>query len=180
MSAFDIEAGRVEISHFGDSSDGGIFGMDFAVATLKDPFEDAAVFAVAGPQKLSILVLAKPVHVENLWQLCVRLGSHLEPVRKVIPHVIAAKRKHGHGIVAQATNLSGDGGRGFAADNGAEEGAMLPVEGFGDQRNNTFASSTEEDGIDRHAFGILPFGSDRRALTGVNREPRIGMGRLSS
>src|SRR5271165_4082539 len=175
MSAFDIEAGRVEIGHFGDPSDGGILGMDFAVATLKDPFEDAAVFAIAGPQKLSILVLAKPVHVENLWQRCIRLGSHLEPVGEVVPHVIAAKRKHGHRVVTQATNLSGDGGSGFAADNGAEEGAMLPVEGFSDQRNNAFAASTEEDGVDRHTFGVLPFGSDRRALTRVDCEPRIGM-----
>ena len=49
---------------------------------------------------------------------------------------------------------------------------MLPVEGFGDQRNNSRAPSAEQDRIDRHAFRILPLGRDHRALrrgAAVNR-----------
>ena len=75
--------------------------MHLTVTALKDPFQHAAIFAIAWPKEFASLVLAKPVNVKNLRQLG-RAGerSHLEPMRKVIAHVVAAKRKHSHGITA--------------------------------------------------------------------------------
>ena len=52
-----IQSFGVEISCLGNPSDGSFVGMHLAVAALKDPFQDAAVFTVAGPQELAVLSL---------------------------------------------------------------------------------------------------------------------------
>src|SRR5271157_2973388 len=101
MSSLDVEPRGVEIGDIGDTSDGSIFGMNLAIAALKDPFQYAAVFAETRPEELAamVFILAKPVDVEDPWEL--RRGaqsSHLEPVREVVAHVIAAEGEHGHGI----------------------------------------------------------------------------------
>ena len=59
---------------------------------------------------------------------------------------------------------------------------MLPVEGLVHQRDDGRAAATEQDRLDRHARGILPFGGDRRALRGGRREAGVRMGgrRLAS
>ena len=80
-----IQSAGIEIGDFGNSSDGSVFGVDFAVAALKDPFQHAAVFAIARPQKLTTLlfILAKPVDVENSRKLRRAGGSsHLQPVEQ--------------------------------------------------------------------------------------------------
>ena len=41
---------------------------------------------------------------------------------------------------------------------------MFPVEGLGDQRDGARAAPAEQDRRDRDAPGIVPFGSDDRAL----------------
>jgi hypothetical protein len=43
VSVVEVEAGGVEVSDFGDASDGSVFGVNFGVAALEDPFQDAAV-----------------------------------------------------------------------------------------------------------------------------------------
>src|SRR5208283_2543347 len=178
LSARDVEPRGVEIGHVGNSSDGGVFGMGLhlTVAALEDPLQHAAVFTITGPEEFSlfIFILAKPVDVENLWQLrwiCER--SYLEPVGKVVAHVIAAEGEHGHGIAAQLSDFSRDRGRGLAADGCAEESAMLPVEGFRDERNNSGAPAAEQDGIDWHTLRVFPLGSDYRALTQGSGKARV-------
>src|SRR5580658_8862659 len=114
LVACNIESGGIEISDFGNASYGRIFGMDFAVAALENPSQDAAVLAITGPEELAILILAKPIHVKNFGELrSGRLLSDLKPVREVVAHVIPAKWKHGHGIAAQAADLSDAGGSCF-------------------------------------------------------------------
>ena len=53
---------------------------------------------------------------------------------------------------------------------------MRPVEGLGDQRDGSRAAPAEQDRRNRDARGIVPFGSDDRALGGGGGEPGIGVG----
>src|SRR5690242_3542941 len=101
--------------------------MGGSIAALEDPFQNAAVLAVSRPQK-SLFIFAKPVHVKNPGQLGPVGGSNLQPVSKVIAHVVSTKREHGHGIAAKLSHLARRGSGRFAAGRGTEEYAVLPVE----------------------------------------------------
>jgi len=99
MGAAEVEAGCVEIGDFGNTSDRRLLSVHFSVAALKDPLQHSAVFSITRPQELAFLVLAKPVDVEDLRQLRRgRVLTHLEPMPKIVAHVVAAEGKHGHGI----------------------------------------------------------------------------------
>src|SRR6185503_9961481 len=76
-----------------------------ALYAIHNPFQNAEVVTKAGPQELALGVLAEPVHVENPWSYGER-ALHLDPMPEIVPHVIAAKGKHRHGIAAYFTNLS--------------------------------------------------------------------------
>src|SRR5262249_55987458 len=118
--------------------------MHFAIATIEDPLQNATVFAIAWPQVSAIFILTKPVHIEDSRQLgCFRLLPDFQPVRKVVSHVISAKREHGHGIAAKLSYLSGGSGGRLTAGGCAQERTMLPVEGLRDQRNHSCPPTTE-------------------------------------
>src|SRR5438128_2741482 len=64
-----IEAGRIEVGGLRQTSNRSIEGMNFAFAALENPFQYAAVLAVAGPQKLAVFVCPEPVNVVDFGQL---------------------------------------------------------------------------------------------------------------
>src|SRR5207245_6770832 len=140
---------------------------DLAVTALEDPLQHAAIFAVPRPQELVIFVLPEPVDIVNLRQLgWIGMPADLEPVRKVITHVVTAEGEHGHGIATELADFARRRGRGLAAGGRAEESAVLPVESFDDQRDNAPAPAAEKDRVDGYALRILPLRSDNRALPG--------------
>jgi len=64
----------------------GFLPLFLVLCSLKDPFEHAAVVAIAGPQPLAIVAFPEPVDIENFRQLFRRgLLAYFYPVRKVIP-----------------------------------------------------------------------------------------------
>src|SRR5258708_17069899 len=64
---------------------------------LQYPFQHADIFAVTGPQEFAIRTLAEPVHVKNLRRFWYFLAQ-LQPVLKIIRHVVAAERQHAHRV----------------------------------------------------------------------------------
>ena len=54
---------------------------------------------------------------------------------------------------------------------------MLPAAGLGHERHVRGAPAAEQDRRDRHTRGVLPLGSDRRALVGRCGEAGVGVGR---
>jgi hypothetical protein len=70
--------------------------------------------AVAGPDELAGLVLAEPVHAEDLGQVVAHafeLVLHVQPVLEVVAHVVAAERQHGERVAAHhALRAEGGGG----------------------------------------------------------------------
>src|SRR6266581_9690921 len=70
-----------------------------AMRAIDDPLQHAHIFAEARPHKISVLVFAKPVHMKHSGSFAKRT-LHKDPMTKIVTHVIAAKREHGHGIAA--------------------------------------------------------------------------------
>src|SRR5580704_5020817 len=85
VGTLDVDSPRIEIGDLGNPADCGIRCMHLAVTTLEDPFQHAAVYSKSRPQELAIRILAKPVDVENFWQLRrLRVLTNLEPMPKVV------------------------------------------------------------------------------------------------
>src|SRR4029077_6873134 len=138
MRALYVETSGIEIGDLGNPADWGLRGVHLSVTTLKNPFQNAAVFAEARPQKLAIRILTKPVDVENFRQLrWLRVLTYLEPMAEVVAHVVAAEPQHGPGIAAQLSGFPRDGGGGLAAHGRAQKSSMPPIESFRDQRNDS-------------------------------------------
>ena len=141
--------------------------LALAVAAAEDPLEHAAVLAEAGPEELAVVVLAEPVDEEDPRQLRrVASRADLQPVAEVVGHVVAAEGQHRHRVEAQLADLAGRRGGRLRGHRRAEEDAVLPVEGLGDQRHHGRAAAAEQEGVDRHAGRVLPL---RRRSTGTAR-----------
>ena len=150
--------------------------MRSALASLDDPLENPHVVSKSGPEEFSLGTLPEPVHVEDAWKM-LHQPAHLEPVSKVIPHVIAAEWQHGHRIAAHLTDRPRSGRGHFGSDGGSEIDAVNPVEGLEDQRHRRCTASTEDHGADPHPFGIFPVGIDDRAVFCRCGESAVGMAR---
>src|SRR6185369_7686666 len=60
-----VEAVEIDVLGARHPADDGFFRVGSSVRTLDDPFEDAHVFAEAGPHELAVVVLAEPIDVKN-------------------------------------------------------------------------------------------------------------------
>lgn len=161
----------------GEIPDGGFVGGGRVVEAFEDPFEDAAVFAVARPEEAAVFVAAEPVDEEDLGEFFfVGFGSKCEPMLEVVGHVVAAEGEHGHGVEAEFAYCAAGGGGGLGGHDGAEEDAVLPVEGLGHEWDSGAAAAAEQDGGDGNAIGVLPLGGNAGALAGGGGEAGVGMG----
>src|SRR5262252_135781 len=78
-------------------ADGRLFSQGAAVRAIYHPLQHAHVLAEARPDKISVLVFAKPIHVKNLRR-SIQQTLHQDPVTEIIAHVIATERQHGHWV----------------------------------------------------------------------------------
>src|ERR1035438_10923292 len=108
--------------------------MSRAFAAFEDPFQYTAVLSVPGPEELSILVGTEPVDVINPREFRPFVFSDLEIVGEVIPHVVAAERKHRHRVAAKLADLACCRRRGLTAGRCTQKRPMLPTEGLGHER----------------------------------------------
>src|SRR6266496_2974588 len=78
-----VEPLSIEIGRLGKPSNRCIDRVNLSVAALKDPLQHAAVLTLAGPEELTVLIRAEPVHIENLGQL----GTGTLPDLKIVSKV---------------------------------------------------------------------------------------------
>src|SRR5262245_20916672 len=79
-----------------------------ATNLLHDPLQHTHVIAKARPLEVSVLVFAKPVNSKNSWRIW-NITSKLQPVIKIVAHVITAERQHGEWIASHFTQLTKSG-----------------------------------------------------------------------
>lgn len=163
------KTGPVDVVVARHPADGRLSGDAVPVGPGDDPLEHAQVFAEAGPEEIPVLVLAKPVHVEDARQFG-DAPLHADPMAEIVAHVVAAEGQHGHGVPADLAHRTGGGGGHLAAHGRAGIHTADPVEGLVDQRHGGRAPAAEDDRGDRHALGVLPVRIDRGALRGGRGE----------
>src|SRR5262245_28578845 len=159
----EIQAVPFHVAVVRDPADGGFAGFGADPGAINDPFEDAHVFAVAGPNKLAVGALAEPVHVTNARRDTER-ALHLDPVTEVVAHAITAERKYDHAGATDFADGTGGGSGHFGAHGGANVNAGAPVEGLIDERHGGGATSAEDESVQRDAVGIFPGGINRWTL----------------
>ncbi len=157
--------------------DGDGRGCKRFIGTLKDPLEDTCVFTKTGPHVATVLVLAEPVDLEDTREIVDIFDAvaDVEPVLKVLAHVVAAEGEHRKGIMTELSDLSLGSSGGLRGDAGAKEGALSPVEGLDDKRDGAGTTTSKEDGRDGNTFDVLPVGIKSGALVGGNGKARVGM-----
>ena len=167
-----LESAHVEILVLRDPSDRGLQGMGSPLAALDDPLEDAHVVAETGPEELALVALAEPVHVEDARDVFHEL-LHLEPVRKVVSHVVAAEGEHGHRIAANLTDRPGGRGRHLGPHGRPKVDTVDPVEGLKDEGHRGGPAPAEDHGADAHSLGVFPVGVDDGTVPGGGREAAV-------
>src|SRR5438876_780365 len=96
-----------------------------ALGSVDDPLEHAHVFAITRPQVLAF-ALAKPIHDENLGWVS-NFSLQLEPVRKIIAHVVTTERKHRHRVSAHDSNLTGGSCGGLRTESRTQKHSVGPI-----------------------------------------------------
>ena len=181
LADFAFETIDVDGVNGGQSTDSGILEFTGVVAAVKDPGEDTAVVAEAGPHELAFGALAEPVHAEDFGQVAFGFTgfADFEPMFEVVAHVVAAEGQHGEGVTTDSTGLHVEGGSGhFGTDGGTDEHTMFPALGLIDQGEGGGTASAEEERGDRHTGRIFPFSSDGGAVAGLGGETGVGVSSL--
>ena len=99
---------------------------------------------------------------------------------KVVAHVVANKRQHGEGVAAYHAGLAGGGGCGLTPHGGGHVHAFLPVARFSHQRHGGGAAAAKDEGINCHAFRVVPRSIECGVVGGGDGEAGVGVRRLCS
>ena len=158
-------------------------GVRLAVGLVLDaldgPLQHAAVLAEARPQEPAVVAAAEPVDEEHRRHLgLVGVLADVDPVLEVVADVVAEERQHRHRVAAHGADLALGGGGLLGTQGGADEHAVLPVAGLGDQRHRGLAAAAEQDRRDRHALRVVPLRRQRRALRDRGAVARVRVRRL--
>src|SRR4051812_10791010 len=104
----DLQAVEIDIALIRQVADGCLSAAVLALKPLAHPFEHAAVVAEARPEPFAAGALPEPVDVEDARRLVSELVTHVEPVLKVVRHVVTAKRRHRERVAPEHANLADD------------------------------------------------------------------------
>src|SRR5437660_10234040 len=85
----NVQTLYIQILRTRQASDRSIDGVRCPVTPFKEPLQNAAIFTVTGPQEFALLVLAEPVHEENLRHPCSLRRSYPQPLGDVTSDVLS-------------------------------------------------------------------------------------------
>src|ERR1700686_2776305 len=110
----EIEAFPMDVLVVGRPADRSLPGHGPPADAVYDPAQNTKVLAEAGPQELTLVVLAETVHIKHPGCYGER-SLHPDPGTEIVAHMVAAKRQHRHGIAANLAKRPGGGSRGLRA-----------------------------------------------------------------
>ena len=146
--------------------------MCAVAATFDHPLENAHVFAETGPEVRSVRPLAEKIHMKDAGHVFDGL-AHLEPVGKIVAHIVTTEGEHRHGIAAHLPDGAGGGSGGLGPHCRPEINAVHPVEGLENERHRRRTSSAKEDRTHRNTRRVFPIGINDRAVPRGSREAAI-------
>ena len=114
------------------------------------PFQHPHVVAIAGPDKLAIIPFAEPVDTENSRQrraVCCTALRHVQPVLKIVAHVVAAKGQHRKWVSPDHAHLAGRRSGGLRAHGGRHVDPLGPVPRLSDQGYRGGAPPAKNKGV---------------------------------
>src|SRR5262249_18450870 len=152
---------------------------DLASASIDDPFKDPHILTKTGPQKFIGSTLSEPVYMKNLRRFSESF-AHLQPMAKVIPHVVAAERQHSHRITAHLANCPDRRRCHFGSHCCANVNSVDPVECLKDQRHRCGAAAAENDTADRYSRRMINIRIQGGIIFHWRAKPAVWMGRLLS
>src|SRR4029077_5571275 len=179
LGAIIFHALKIDIIGRRHPAKGSLLCANLISASIDDPFENPHVLAKTGPQKFIRSTFPEPVYVKDLWRFS-QLFAHLQPMAKVIPHVVAAERQHSHRIAADLTNGPDCRRRHFRSHRCADVNSMDPVECLKDQRHRRCTATAENDPADWHPCGIINIRIQSRIILHWRTKPAVRMRRLLS
>mmetsp|Transcript_5699 Transcript_5699/g.16964 ORF Transcript_5699/g.16964 Transcript_5699/m.16964 type:complete len:230 (-) Transcript_5699:1386-2075(-) len=108
LHALTADAQSLDINIFktGQQSLQRLFCVNFFVHPLHDPFEHPDVVPKTRPEELAIFILVEPVDKEELGGLVAKFPSHIEPMPKVVAHVVPTEGKHCHRVDTKFSNFA--------------------------------------------------------------------------
>src|SRR5581483_3882777 len=150
-----VQSVPVDIFVSRNPADRSFFTRDAPMYAVNDPLQNSHVLAETGPDKMSVRILAEPIHVKNARRETER-ALHREPMPEVIAHVITAKRQHRHRIAAHPADGSRSSSSGFRSHGCSYIDAGAPIECLVDERYSIRTAAAKNESADGHAIRIFP------------------------
>src|SRR3989338_9546977 len=98
------------------------------------------------------------------------LLTHIQPMAKILGHIMAAKRKHSHGVAPDLADLSGLGRGSFRGHSRPHKYPVLPVKSLIHQRRQMRPASAKDNRRNRHPVVLLYAKRSRRTIDNRGRE----------
>jgi len=118
----EIETREIERTEGRYVTDRRTTGIGRSVDTLTDPLEYARVLAETRPQELARRrALDEPVDVVDLGAVEAHESTKVEPMLKVVAHVVAAEWQHGERITTKCSNRAFGSGSLLRANHSGQE-----------------------------------------------------------
>ncbi len=174
-----IKTLEVDVLSVGNITDSGLFCINGAFASLDDPLENAEVVAEAGPHEVAIIIKSEPVNVEDLGKIG-SLGLHVEPMCKVVAHVVATEGKHSHRVSSYDTDCTGSCSGSLGSHDGTNKGTVLPVEGLIYERSGLSTASAEDDSRERNSCRIVELAGNAGAVLCRSGETGVRVSTLAA
>ena len=172
----EVKAGPVQVLVAGADAGTVLFPLAAAFDPVDHPRQHAHVFAITRPDKFAVFAFAEPVGGVDLRQFAthgLQLFAHVQPMLEIVAHVVANEGQHGKRVAPHHAGLAGGGCRCFGTHGGRHVDTFNPVARLSHQWHGGRAATAEDEGVDGHAFRVVPGFVKRRVVGGSDGKARI-------
>ena len=104
-------------------------------------------------------------------------AAQFQPILKVVAHVVAAERQHGHRIAPRDAERARRRGGCLRSERRADVNAVIPIQCFVNERRKFRSASAKNERRNRDSLIVFPMRRNRRRLSRGHGVARIRMRR---
>ena len=130
MLILNIQIYCIYILNLRNETDWCLNGFSNSCTPLYNALKNTEVVTEARPHELITFVHPKPIHIEYLWGFFTNILTHIEPMLKIVTHIIANERQHCHRITSCYSYLTSRSCRCFGSQCCSNENSMIPFKGL--------------------------------------------------